>query len=860
MANPEASVNLYSRSGFSAANPLLADAPDDLSKKYSGIVINQNDYTGSYTGTRVTQEFKFPSDYARGDKVPRLTGLQAYVRTKKKNAKITYRVYRYDESLAARKFVYNKIVAISHAGGKVQYTTGYDHNLKVGDKVTITGSNVSGYNGTFTVTDVAIDNRWFKVTNATTTTPTKFGWIASIKVKSIQPDTKHPVVQYHGQKYYRAGFVHKSHLHNVTVNFKNKKVLNLDLIFNQKLNKFPNGTYLVAHYKNNPASNFFTNYKNYYQIGKNNKMSAIGILTNKIQKINYQNHKKYTLIQLDRTSKEGGDFWLKGKRYPFNEIKQVFTYTKSVEYFNNDTSETYSGNHIGLKDFLKNKNFLGFEFWVPGVPKGKTVYNSIAPTVEEYEPTDENYDSPTGWVSVAEGVVDSGNIVGDQWLNIQFESTEISPVWLGQKFKFVIESDDIDQIYYKSPSAVADCRAYKSDLSQTIDGKSFDISFRIMGGTTNEGVDFLTNEFRHVVTKADVNSVINADSNAFWSSKPNPSKYGVESIYFDISDTTNSAVSIDSVYLDPITPGVNFNVYYSNDTAGPGSDNDSWEKLLWTWVPKTYTALKKQSYVLPRPINAKYIKIEFSRLQADYYNPGDHDKPVLYKKFPSWVVNYFLSIQNLSNNATFDPIIKSQTTLRYDTLDLAFNYYRGDILSYPNNPIVVNYNPTQSNSVVNLLQNAATDLEGYDFTSLANISLAFDQFKNHPGYTALNDTVVGKQATLNGIRDYFNYSTEQMMKSYGQTAIVSHSDRNHLLEEKQVPDMYFAPTCRHGYMEAWAKFENSKAYFVKIKQIRFERSNHNVISDKSIYQFSPGEGANYEINNFISNDDTWTLA
>jgi len=826
MSSYSASASFYSRSGFSAANSMFSAAPDDLSKKYSGIVINQNDYTDSYTGTRVTQEFKFPTDYARGDKVPRLTGLQAYVRTKKKNAEITYRVYRYDESLAARKFVYNKIVAISNSGGKVQYTTAYDHDMKVGDKVTVSGCNVSGYNGTFTVTDVAIDNRWFKVTNATTTTPTKFGWIASIKIKSIQPDTKHPAVKYHGQKYYRAGFVHKTHLYKINeiLNRKNN-TYKKELILNKKIDKYPIGTFVINHFKSTPASVFFTNYKQWDQ---NNSLKN-GIIFDRITKLNYEKHGQST----------------------YTKIKTSRSFPKS---YAPDNWSDY------LKLVIKNKNFLGIEFWSPGIPKGKVVYNSIAPTVEEYEPTDENYDSPTGWVSVAEGVVDSGNIVGDQWIDMKFASTEISPAWLDQKFKFVIEGDDIDQIYYKSPSATTDCKAYKSDLSQIIDGKSFDIPFRIMGGTTNEGVDFLTNEFRHVVTKADVNSVINADSNAFWSSKPNPSKYGVESIYFDISDTTNSAVSIDSVYLDPITPGVNFNVYYSNDTAGPGSDNDSWEKLLWTWVPKTYTVLKKQSYVLPRPINAKYIKIEFSRLQADYYNPGDHDKPVLYKKFPSWVVNYFLSIQNLSNNATFDPIIKSQTTLRYDALNLAFNYYRGDILSYPNKPIVVEYNPTQSNSVINLLQNAATNLEGYDFTSLVNIGAAFDQFKNHPGYIASNDTVVGRQATLNSIRDYFNYSTEKMVKSYGQTAIVSHSDRNHLLEEKQVPDMYFAPTCRHGYMEAWAKFENSKAYFVKVKEIRFERSNHNVMSDKFIYQFSPGEITNYEINNFISNNDNWTLS
>ena len=91
----------------------------------------------------------------------------------------------------------------------------------------------------------------------------------------------------------------------------------------------------------------------------------------------------------------------------------------------------------------------------------------------------------------------------------------------------------------------------------------------------------------------------------------------VELIEPEIED---NAVVIDSIILDPLTPGVAFNIYYTNDLTGSESNEpmteEQWEQKLWQRVPQSYVTSVKTTYVLPEPITAKFVKIEFSQLQA----------------------------------------------------------------------------------------------------------------------------------------------------------------------------------------------------------------------------------------------------
>jgi len=395
------------------------------------------------------------------------------------------------------------------------------------------------------------------------------------------------------------------------------------------------------------------------------------------------------------------------------------------------------------------------------------------------------------------------------------------------------------------------------------------LAFRLLTLSADSGIDFLGNEYRSFVHKKYVDNVNQKDT-SYWLSKPNPSKFAVENIYFDISKN-NTPVSIDSVLLDPITPNVYFNVYYSNDAA-PGYDDASWEKLLWTRVPKVFKATKKDVYAFPENISAKYIKLEFSHLQGKYYAPGAFQRPILYKKHPQWVFDYFIADYASQNNKTYDPFIQSQITIDYDILNLGFNYYKGDIVQTANGPIELTNITQNSDTLLNLLTNhsAGANLSSFDLTTLNQIKTAFSRFTVHPSTFSNNTTSVDTASTqtsastisagmINGkAAAVRNYPIENIQTAIADTSQVSTLNREGLIFEKQFPVMFFYVKCRHGYREAWARFEDDKAYFAGVKNVIFQRQNHAIENDEGIYAYGTGEfDLNVEYNDFVLEDNTW---
>jgi len=833
MADKTGSSKLYIKGGAHVAVCPPAETANDITKNLSGVVVEQNKRSSFANITSLTQEFYLPNDYTRVDKTPDLTGAQVYLNATA-NSKVKYRIYRYDKSLNPRYLTSIDITnAISSdSGTKVTYTTITKHQLEVGDYVNIEGFTTTGFNGPFIITDVP-STTTFKVANTTS------GNQSTTVAKIARPPRSSKYLKNNGVPYIKIGTL----LDKDEISYK-WKLINYDdlsstawwhgtFVYDKKI-KIPKNSLLVRLDKRLKANNILYDELTVKNVHfKKNKMII------NVYDINQRTKDEYQRIVYGQKGKKGIREGFKGYLHLKNQTK----YIKGPFL-----DEYYS------------------EIWAPITKRTITeiIHSNISfDEGEAYykEPlaVDARYDSEVGWVGVVEGEA-TASTTGDQWLDIKFKPVEISDNWVGQKFKIVIEGAGINKIYYNTPSALpSNATAYKADNTALVSGATSSAMIRVLAAVANEGTDFLSNKFRSVVSNYNVEGLLAGD-NDFWSSKPNPSKYGVESLYFDVSDATGDSAVVDAVYLDSASPGVNFNVYYSTDDNGPGTDTDSWNNLLWHHVPKTFKATTRQSYILPNPITAKYIKIEFSSLQAEYYNPGKNAKPIYYYKYPSWVVNYFLSIYDMQYNKTEDPFIAGQTNLRYDLLKLAFNYYRGDIINTTRAPVVIEDTNSQNNIVTNLLKNATVELQDYDLTSLTNIKASFDQFQKHPGYNARLDGVVGKAANLKSIEEYFNYSVERLSSARANTVDVSSTDRNHLLLEKSMPTMYFYPTCRHAYMEAYAKFENNKAYFVKIKEIRFERNNHTVISDQELYKFVPGDNKNYAYSDFTSSSDGWSVS
>jgi hypothetical protein len=478
------------------------------------------------------------------------------------------------------------------------------------------------------------------------------------------------------------------------------------------------------------------------------------------------------------------------------------------------------------------------------------------------------------WVALTHGKqavtkLTSG-VIKNQWITIKPYHIDFDPNWIGRNFKLqVFGNSGVTKIYYQSSFTLTDTikDGFKLDGTTKLNGA---LTFRVLTSSADTGIDFLGNKYRSGVFKAHASNVLSTDNTSTWFSKPNPSKFAVENLYFDLS-INDQPVEIDSVLLDPLTPNIYFNVYYSNDSVGPETNDETWEKLLWTRVPKVFKAIKKQSYVLPDTISAKYVKIEFTHLQGKYYAPGDFEKPILYKKFPQWVLDYFIAEYEYKRNKTYDPFIKGQITLEYDLLDLAFNYYKGDIIDGVEIPPSPTNDPQSNNALINLLNANYDQLAGagdLNIDTLSSIKIAFSKFSSHPATSGNSNSTVGALANQNAystlgaglingrIAPAQNYPTEIQTPALADTTQVSTFDREPLLFEKSAPSMFFFVNCRHEYREAYAKFSNDKAYFAGIKQIAFQKASPVAVSDDEIYTYKVnGTSANLEHNDFIMSDD-----
>jgi hypothetical protein len=323
----------------------------------------------------------------------------------------------------------------------------------------------------------------------------------------------------------------------------------------------------------------------------------------------------------------------------------------------------------------------------------------------------------------------------------------------------------------------------------------------------------------------------------FWTGAINASP-SLQRIEGGVEDTLTV---IDTVLVDPLTPGVFFTVYYSTE-GDPGISEEDWENKLWTRVPKTFQALKRENHVLPQPILAKYIKIEYSHLQARSYNPGDFARPTKYKKHPKWVLDYFLARVNSQN----DTLGTGRVGIIYDALDLAYNYYVDDLKQEPDQPLV----NTGSNQAVSSFLQTRDDLsDKIDPAALDKISTIMQPYRSGPQSFSreqylLGAYTLGTQGT--------NYPTERPPSTVPPEAIELRNEA--VVFENDYPVMFFFITCRHKYREVVAPFAHNRAYFVGIKEVAFQRDRYTSTYDGDQYIEPAGDMLNVERSDLVMED------
>ena len=184
------------------------------------------------------------------------------------------------------------------------------------------------------------------------------------------------------------------------------------------------------------------------------------------------------------------------------------------------------------------------------------------------------------------------------------------------------------------------------------------------------------------------------DPDPYWKSSPQPVGDAVVFFIIDFGYKNN----IDTMYIDPLYTGNILNLYYSND------------QIIWTPVNNDFY-LRKGIFKLPQ-INARYIKLEFTRLTPEVYNLPFDSLQETVQVFPDWVDNYFSTIEqaipNISSqlyyplntnetpniNYNVTPTINTTYGLAINSLDNATTYGNNNI---PNNVGIANFGVTGEN-------------------------------------------------------------------------------------------------------------------------------------------------------------------
>jgi hypothetical protein len=303
-------------------------------------------------------------------------------------------------------------------------------------------------------------------------------------------------------------------------------------------------------------------------------------------------------------------------------------------------------------------------------------------------------------------------------------------------------------------------------------------------------------------------------------------------------ELVDEPVVIDSIIVDPMTPGVAFNVYYTNDLTGSEEGGEmteeEWEQKLWVHVPQSYVTSVKTTYVLPEPITAKFIKIEFSHLQAKPYEPGDYQKPTTYKLFPDWVATPFLA------EISLPAFTSKRVGVVYDALELGYKPLIEDLIQGPSSP----EHPTPTPSIAPPASNRV------DPETLRRIETTLNTYLKPPAARADPLTLLGVRAATNA-NNAPSYPVEGEPQFRGNPSIaVSGLDRQAVVLDESTPVMFFWVTCRHEYKELNALFENDRAYFAGLKELAFLRSQFSVAADTNLYVEAGTDDTNTELNDF----------
>lgn len=382
------------------------------------------------------------------------------------------------------------------------------------------------------------------------------------------------------------------------------------------------------------------------------------------------------------------------------------------------------------------------------------------------------------------------------------------------------------------------------------------LTWRLLTASGDSGRDFLGNSYRHAIFSHKIDSVTTLDGekeDRYWFSKPNPSRFAIENLFFDVRDSLSADSVIDSVLLDPITPNVYFSIYYSRE-GDPGATPEEWNEKLWERVPKVFKATRRESHALPQPVRAKYIKIEFTSLQPRSYSPGVFQQPIRYQKHPKWVLDYFLARIN-DQKVGEDQFVARRVDVQFNALDMAYNYFLDDLHQEPDLP--VRFDPDQYANLTEFIQQRTDSSDLVDSTTLNSINTRLTPYRDGlASQIRFSDTLLNRfvAATLGAEGQEF-----APIQTNTIGIDVSTLDREAVVYEQSFPVMYFYLTARHRYREMQASFEHDRAYFVGVREVAFLRERYDKATDTTMYIEIGGDSINLQSSDWVHDNTSLVI-
>lgn len=385
----------------------------------------------------------------------------------------------------------------------------------------------------------------------------------------------------------------------------------------------------------------------------------------------------------------------------------------------------------------------------------------------------------------------------------------------------------------------------------------------------DEGTDILGNSYRTDLVQYVADNTVDGDEGTIWQSQPNPSPFAVEALYFDLRivaipgtmgvldqgfmddfNTRSQAdmesyratgVVVDEVYIDPLTFGPSLHIYYSMD------DTPEWDHKLWIPINRSYV-LKKGYHSLPSPVLAKFVKLEFSNLTPSPYPQQEYPElPMIeYRKFPTWVQNYFDDLKiNTADTKFINPIER----VSIDPLTLGFQI--------PDDALSSGLD-SRSSTVIR-----DTNAEIRDFLSESIVSSEQtkieDQIKFNSPYMYQIDLVsdLDNSRALSRLAQSgeTGWNAEVTPPTEPTPSVQSVPDLSESYSEKIAPDMYFPYKCRHQYQIVRAKRESKIAFLVAIREVGFYRRDYTAKFDEPYYIETFEDSAHIGTVNDFTQDD-----